>query len=288
MKTELTGIAHPEKLNMIIRPNCASVINLSERMERMLHEHIEIKCFYSGSSTLLVGSQRITAVAGDVVVINPYEVHATLGGAEEGGKYHLFMIPLDFFSGVGIDELELRSILLANRQCFQSYYPADERLYSIFTGIVREYEEKKTAYRAAIHGLIAEAFSIFLRRGLVSNASLANSGDIMHLYELVEPALHHIRNNYTEKITVDKLAGLCNITKHYFCRVFKTVTKKAAMEYLRDYRIDIADIKLVNSNKSVGEIAEECGFDDTNYFCRCYKLRYGISPGKRKATRNNM
>lgn len=288
MKTEVTVASCPEKLNMIIRPNCVSVINLNERMERMLHEHIEIKCFCSGSSTLLVGSKSITAVAGDVVVINPYEVHATIGYGEEQGKYHLFMIPIDFFSGIGIEELELRSILLANRQSFENYFQNEKRLYDIFTAIVREYEEKKTAYRAAIQGLITEAFSIFLRRGLVSNATAAPSGNIMHLYELVEPALHHVRNNYSEKITVDKLAGLCNITKHYFCRVFKTVTKKAAMEYLRDYRIDVADIMLLNTNKSVGEIAEECGFDDTNYFCRLYKLRYGISPGKRKSSGNKI
>ena len=104
----------------------------------------------------------------------------------------------------------------------------------------------------------------------------------MRSYELIEPALNHIRMNYSEDISVDSLASLSKVSKYYFCRVFKTVTGKATMEYLRDYRLNIADIMLGNTNKSVSEISECCGFADENYFCRCYKARYGISPGKRK------
>ena len=64
-----------------------------------LHEDIEIKCFYEGTATLLIESQTVSVKAGDVVVINPYEFHATVDTGEEKGKYNLFMLPLDYFSG---------------------------------------------------------------------------------------------------------------------------------------------------------------------------------------------
>ena len=54
------------------------------------------------------------------------------------------------------------------------------------------------------------------------------------------------------------------------------------MEYLLDYRLRVADVLLGNSDRSVGEIAEACGFESTAYFCRCFKNHYGVSPGRRR------
>ena len=271
-----------EKLNVIIAPNRVSLINGISSSRKMLHEDIEIKYFYEGASTLLIGTQTLTARAGDVVIINPYEFHATIDCDEERGKYHLFMIPLDFFSGGGVDSLELRSLLLAKRQSFKTLFSGDKRMTDILQRIVDEYLEKNTAYHIAIRGLLTELFAILLRGGLVSGGTASNTNEILHLYELIEPSLNYIRNNYANEITLEELAQLCNISKYYFCRIFKEVTEKTAMEYLRDYRIEIADIMLVNTDRSVTEISELCGFDDVNYFCRCYKTRYGVSPGKRK------
>ncbi len=271
-----------EKLNMIIVPDCVSQVNREPHSRKMLHEEIEIKYFYEGSSTLLIGTETVTARAGDVVVINPYQFHSTIDCVEEVGKYHTFMIPLDFFSGSGIEELELRALLLAKGQSFCTYFPNDKRIGNIVEQIVTEYKENKPAFRAAIRGLVTELFAIILRNGLVSDGVSGGSNDILHLYELIEPALEHIRNHYADVITVEDLAQRCKISRYYFCRIFKIVTKKSAMEYLRDYRMDVADIILTNADKSVTQIAQLCGFDDVNYFCRCYKAQYGISPGKRK------
>ena len=271
-----------EKLNMIIVPDCVSQVNKVTHSRKMLHEEIEIKYFYEGSSTLLIGTETVTARAGDVVVINPYQFHATIDCIEEVGKYHTFMIPLDFFSGSGIEELELRSLLLAKHQSFRTFFPNEKRMGNIIGRIVTEYKEKKPAFRVAIRGLVTELFAIILRNGLAREDANTAGNDILHLYELVEPALEHIRNNYADVITVEDLAQRCKISRYYFCRIFKIVTRKTATEYLRDYRLDIADIILANADKSVTQIAQLCGFDDVNYFCRCYKAQYGISPGKRK------
>ena len=41
-----------EKLNMIIVPDCVSQVNNPSYSRKMLHEEIEIKYFYEGTSTL--------------------------------------------------------------------------------------------------------------------------------------------------------------------------------------------------------------------------------------------
>ncbi len=266
---------------MIILPDCVSRLNSASSYRKMLHEEIEIKYFYEGTATLRIGTERITARAGDVVVINPYQFHSTIECSAEKGKYHLFMIPLDYFAGSGIEELELRTVLLARNRSFSTLF-RDDRIVTILKRIVSEYKERKPCFRVAIRGLVTELFGVLLRQGLVDSPSDSSKNDVLRLYELIEPAINFIRDNYADEITVEKLAEICKVSKYYFCRVFKTVTQKTAMEYVRDYRIDVADIMLCNTEMSVTEISETCGFEDPNYFCRCYKASYGTSPGKRK------
>ena len=249
-----------------------------------LHEEIEIKCFYEGSSTLVIGNRTVRVRAGDVVVINPYEFHSTVdcGGQGDKGRYHLFMIPPDFFSVVGAGELKLRPLLLSENKVFRTLFSQNERLFDLLSRVAEECTEQKEHYVAAVSGLMLQAFVILLREGLCDAPDSDRGVDRLRSYHLIEPALRHIRDCYSEPIGVDGLASLCNVSKHYFCHVFKTVTQKSAMEYLREYRIKIADVMLANTEKSVSEIAESCGFESVAYFCRAYKRQFGVSPGKRR------
>jgi AraC-like DNA-binding protein len=52
--------------------------------------------------------------------------------------------------------------------------------------------------------------------------------------------------------------------------------------YLEDLRLKTAMGILYNERSSVKETAMRCGFNDVNYFCRLFKKRFGISPGKFK------
>ena len=63
-------------------PCCASYISNIQKEIEAFHEEIEIKCFYEGSATLLIGTQTVNVTKGDIVVINPYEFHATIDHEE--------------------------------------------------------------------------------------------------------------------------------------------------------------------------------------------------------------
>lgn len=268
--------------SLIISPECISNIDNVEKVRKAIHEDIEIKCFYEGSSTLLIGSETVTANAGDVVVINPYEFHATVDYGAERGKYHLFMIPLDFFYGINTEELDLRSFFFSKGRSFKTIFKNNDRLFKILMRTADEYTEKSVSYNIAIKGLLMELFAVLLRDGIRDENDRKFNKEMLHSYSLIEPALRHIRDNYAEQFAVEYLAELCKVSKYYFCRVFKAVTGKTAMEYLRDYRIKVSDALLVNTDNSISEIAENCGFYTSNYFCRCYKQYYGFSPGNRR------
>ena len=98
MKIEEKLPFEEEDFPLIVNACRTSDIDRVEDARRALHEAIEIKYFYEGTSTLLIGTQTVVAHAGDVIVINPYEFHATVDYGAEKGKYHLIMVEPEFFS----------------------------------------------------------------------------------------------------------------------------------------------------------------------------------------------
>ncbi len=264
-----------------IQPNCSSCVYGIDADRKALHEEIEIKCFYSGAATLMIGDEVIHVQAGDIVVINPYEFHTTIKSGDAGSKglYHLFMIPLDVFTAKEADDLNLQTLLLGSGNAFQPLYQDDKTLFRILMSMVREYEEKEVAYELAVGGLLRELFAHLIRSGL---SAAGKEKDHFRLYRLIEPALREIRDHFQEPISVEHLSELCSLSKSYFCRVFKRVTDKTPMEYLGDYRLKTADAMLRNSDRTIASIAEACGFESFSYFCRSYKKQYGVPPSARR------
>ena len=259
----------------------ASTLADVESERKAIHEAVEIKYFVEGTSTLIVGSRTVPVRKGDVVVINPYEFHATVDTGADTGKYHLLMVPLDFLEGLGIDGLALRGPLLAERRSFPTLFRDDRALGGVMERIAEEYTARAPGHAVVLQGLVVELFGLLLRAGLTGGAPETASGTLRS-YRAVEPALRYIRDHYAEPVSVDGLAGLCRISKPYFCRVFRAVTGKTATEYLRDYRLNVADTLLGNTDLSVAQTAARCGFSDENYFCRRYRKTFGLSPGKRR------
>lgn len=279
---EQENIVYQEARLPIVVDACrTSSVDSVENARRALHEAVEIKYFYEGTSTLLVGEETLQVEAGDVVVINPFEMHATLDYGAKKGKYHLFMISLDFFSGAD-GEPQLRHLFFGQRVAFRSHFRADARLSEILLGIVAEMQKRESMHALAVRGLTMQLFAHLLRYGRRDVASVKLAEGIRS-YGVIDPALCRIRDGYAEKLTVDELAELCRVSKYHFCRVFKEVMGMSALQYLNAYRIRVSDAMLENTDRSVGEIATLCGFGDESYFCRCYKRMRGQTPARRRA-----
>ncbi len=94
----------------------------------------------------------------------------------------------------------------------------------------------------------------------------------------IHVALEYIAQNYARAISLQELADTAALSKQYFCRYFRMATGKSPIAYLNYYRIERACFLMSNKNLSVTEIAMECGFNDINYFIRCFKKCKGVSP----------
>ena len=262
----------------------SSFINKLDTAASAFHEAVEIKYFYEGESTMIIGSETVHAKVGDVIVINPYEFHTTVDyGKSEQGKYHLFMIGLDFFEGARCSNVNLRRHLLENRVTLKTKISDNDVIKGILDRIVQKYTECGNYSNLAIYGLVAELFAELLNNTTGANTEIQTK-DTLSYYAMIEPALRMIRDGYSGRFDVEELADACRISKFHFCRIFKTVMGMSAIHYLNYHRLKIADTLLKNTDRAVGEIAAMCGFDDASYFSRIYKKHFGLTPKQAKET----
>ena len=77
--------------------------------------------------------------------------------------------------------------------------------------------------------------------------------------------------------TLLELAELLHLNPAYFVRLFKKHTGLSPIAYLNHQRAERAANLLVETQKSIAEIAREVGWADQNYFARCFKSHYGMS-----------
>jgi AraC-like DNA-binding protein/mannose-6-phosphate isomerase-like protein (cupin superfamily) len=101
-------------------------------------------------------------------------------------------------------------------------------------------------------------------------------------------AIAHLESHFGEEVKPSELARIVGMSERNFYRFFCDVTHETPHAYLQKVRLARGATMLRTSDKTVTEVALECGFSDGSYFARQFRMAYGISPrqfqtGRRKA-----
>lgn len=85
-------------------------------------------------------------------------------------------------------------------------------------------------------------------------------------------------SNYNNKITIENVAKLLNMTRPSFCRYFKSKTHKTYVRFLMEVRIGFACRLLIEDEKNVSEISYDCGYNNISHFIHQFKTITGKTP----------
>ena len=88
----------------------------------------------------------------------------------------------------------------------------------------------------------------------------------------------YVAENFQNEISFDMAASVANMQRSAFCRYFKRKTKKKFSEFVNETRITHAQKLLAESDKTITEIAFECGYENTSYFNRQFKIHCNNTP----------
>lgn len=95
---------------------------------------------------------------------------------------------------------------------------------------------------------------------------------------LVRSAIAYIQAHYSEPITRDGLARRLGLNADYLTLCFRKELGMTPVAYLNRFRVNQAKTLLLESDKTITEIALAVGFSDSGYFSRVFRQKVGQSP----------
>jgi transcriptional regulator GlxA family with amidase domain len=104
-------------------------------------------------------------------------------------------------------------------------------------------------------------------------------GGAVHHDEGISLVQSWVRQNLSSDITVDRMAQLLQQSTRNFSRRFRQATTESPMAYVLRLRLERACDLLRDTNLTVAEVGELCGFHNHAYFGRCFRQKLALTPG---------
>jgi len=126
--------------------------------------------------------------------------------------------------------------------------------------------------------LVVEIIRHILSNGLFVEQLATNSTYFKdpRLIDIFGYIKHHLGGDLSNKT----LASVANVSEDYVGQYFKMLTGINPQDYIEYQRMEKAVNLLRTTKKSIRDIGKEVGYKDTAYFCRRFKMMFGIPAGK--------
>ncbi len=155
--------------------------------------------------------------------------------------------------------------------------PQIHSLQELLAKMDRELKDRPAGHEAAVPALLLEIV-IYLSRNFQEkehrNVAPLRLGKLLSLLE----------HKYNEDWTLARMAELCFMSVNNLLRLFRMVTGTSPVAYLLRLRLEQSRKMLMESDLSISEIADRCGFHDSNYYSKKFTGCYGHSPRKYRKT----
>lgn len=95
---------------------------------------------------------------------------------------------------------------------------------------------------------------------------------------IIRQACQYVVKNIDEDVSLAYVAKELNISKNYFCALFKNETGENFLSFVTRTKMERAKILLKNDNMKVYEVCDYLGYNDTTYFTRIFKKYSNMTP----------
>ena len=101
--------------------------------------------------------------------------------------------------------------------------------------------------------------------------------------EYILHCIEYIKNNFSEKLTLDELAQMSAMSKSCFRKLFFELTGTSVNKFVNICRIR-KSVEYIKKGYKITSIYGICGYEDFTTFYRNFKKIMGVSPNKYKNT----
>lgn len=264
---------------------------------RHVHETIELHFNLEGQRLMFVDRETYSLSPHSAIVVNHNLIHRTSTAPGFPPDHHNFILQLDRsrfdqilrVAGLrGFDDFGER---------FNGVTTFNESEWQLILSVISEFkamcEEDKMG--AAVSMEDAHAFlylqalelaSIFAkaRRRLLHTELEANQKAVPEtvvktgVHQKVHEVALYLQTHIHESVSLEELAQRFFMSRSYLTRSFRNITGFSVVEYMTYIRIQKAQQLLRESDRSITEIADLCGFGNITYFEKVFKEATGQTP----------
>lgn len=233
-----------------------------------ISHNIKLCLVKKGSALWQIEDRLVPVKGGDVVILNNHMKRVFKEVNENTGielaivefEPQLFMNPF-------------RGLLYGKNVEEQNVISGHEGIIRLFQEIEAEAQKKLSYSKILIGAKLVEALALMMRHFDIAEKSNVKMGSDM--YRVLEYIDEHYRNDISQQ----QVADLVNMSTTGFSRYFTKCMGVGFAGYIMQKRIQFAIHLLKNSDKTVLEIALECGFNNTASFYKAFKKITNLNPG---------
>lgn len=231
------------------------------------HFHAAMEVYYilEGEIEAVVNEETFLVKKGDILVINPFEVH-------EYKQISKAYVAVFIFSEKYLSDFNE----LYKNQKLKNHLTdkiKNQSIYDVLKDIKPSFYNNTALSVLGKKGYV----NLFLEKIVKGYGTVSKYDSGSNITEI----LKFIYNNYNDKITLDTLAKKFNYSKTSISRMLSKYLHTDIRCFINNLRAEQADILLKNqkfSSQTIIQIAYSCGFDSPATFYRAYKRRFGTLP----------
>ena len=270
---------------------------------RHIHETIELHFILEGQRLMFVDRETYRLSPHSAIVVNHNLIHKTSTAPGFPPDHHNFILQLDRsrfdqilrvaglrgfddfgdrFNGVAtFNDSEWRLILAVIAE-FKAMCTEDKN-----GGTVSMEDAHAFLYLQALElaSIFAKARRRLLHAELEANQKVVPETVVKTgVHQKVHEVALYLQTHIHESVSLEELAQRFFMSRSYLTRSFRNVTGFSVVEYMTYIRIQKAQQLLRESDRSITEIADLCGFGNITYFEKVFKTTTGHTPVQYRKT----
>lgn len=247
---------------------------------------IEISFVLEGKIKVCLLKEEHILTSGEAFVILPNHLHSIHPVPDEPGVCYTFIwdvrlltgYPGSFFDRCYYEPISSSSVgfyRIPNSPEFSEVFTDMHWIYSNFT-------ENDSSCFLPVQRRLQDIWIILFRHLFLYRTPAENKKEDSRILLMIQ----YLRNNYSDKFSLDKMAAAFHISRGECCRFFKKMMGLTISEYLLEYRLGKAAELLKHTSYTITDIAHEVGFNSISDFTARFRTKTGQTPGNYRKQEN--
>ena len=266
-------IGMPQKSRIIIQKRELPSDFIMPQME-MAETHYSIGLMISGDRRIITPYRQADAHPGDMTVMPPMLYHRTFSLSNAPYTNYLVKISEDLAADFcrDIDAALWRKIF---EQICISFSNEDAQKAAGFLADMLEVQESGAPYaEELLKGMLYRLIVFMYEKNRRTEAMLFKGP----LSEEIMEVMSYIEQNYEDDIKLKDAAAVAGFSEGHLSRLFNSQVGVSFSDYLLNVRLRHVKEMLINTDRSISEIAFRSGFSNSDYLSACFRHHEGITP----------